>query len=318
VLSTARITDKLQAQTEGKINWFAVASRDEKRAKKHAKAHGYERSYGSYEELLADPDVDAIYNPLPNGLHVPWSVKALRAGKHVLCEKPLTWAPSAADHAFDIAERKGRVLAEAFMWRHHPQVAKARELIAGGAIGELHQLRAAHTFYLDDPDDVRLRLELEGGALQDLGCYCISAARTLSGAEPERVYGEAQMTGGVDLTFSATLRFPGDVLAVIDCSFAGGPRTERVEAIGTLGTVALNDPWHAVRPVVELITEKGVEEIDCGQPYSNYLLEMKDFEAAVAGEKAPLLGRDDAVAQARVIEALYASADRKEPVWLRN
>jgi predicted dehydrogenase len=124
--------------------------------------------------------------------------------------------------------------------------------------------------------------------------------------------------GGVDLTFSGTLRMPGDVLAVIDCSFAGGPRTERLEAIGTLGTIALNDPWHAVKPIVELITEDGTEEIDCGQPYSNYLLEMQDFEAAVAGEKEPLLGREDAVAQARVIDALYASADKKEPVWLKD
>jgi predicted dehydrogenase len=319
VLSTARITDKLQSQTEGEMNWFAVASRDSKRAAKHAKKHGYERSYGSYEELLADPDVDAIYIPLPNGMHVPWSIKALEAGKHVLCEKPLTWAVTEADRAFDVADREGRILAEAFMWRHHPQVAKARALVADGAIGELHQLRASHTFHLNDLADVRLQRDLEGGALQDLGCYCISAVRTLGGSEPERVYGEAEMTkDGVDLTFSATLRFPGDVLAVIDCSFAGGPRTERVEAVGNLGTVALNDPWHAVKPIVELITEDGVEEIDCGQPYSNYLLEMQDFEAAVAGEKEPLLGRADAVAQASVIEALYASADRKEAVWLKD
>lgn len=319
VLSTARITDKLQSQTEGKMNWFAVASRDAARAAQHAKEHGYERSYGSYEALLADPDVDAIYNPLPNGLHVPWSIKALEAGKHVLCEKPLTWSVKEAGMVFDLAEGQGKLLAEAFMWRHHPQVAKARELIATGKIGDLHQLRASHSFYLDDPSDVRLQLELEGGALQDLGCYCISGVRTLGGAEPERVYGEAQMTdGGVDLTFSATLRMPGDVLAVIDCSFAGGPRTERLEAVGTLGTIALNDPWHAVEPIVELITESGAEEFDCGQPYSNYLLEMRNFEAAVASEDKPLLGREDAVAQARVLEALYASARQKEPVWLKD
>jgi xylose dehydrogenase (NAD/NADP) len=319
VLSTARITDKLQEQTNGEMNWFAVASRNKGRAQKHAKSHGYERAYGSYEELLADPDVDAIYNPLPNGMHLPWSIKAIEAGKHVLCEKPLTWSPIAAQRAFDIAEREGRILAEAFMWRHHPQVAKARELITGGKIGDLHQLRASHTFHLTDPGDVRLQEYLEGGSLQDLGCYCVSAVRTLSGAEPERVYGEAEMTdGGVDLTFSGTLRMPGDVLAVIDCSFAGGPRTERVEAVGNLGTVVLNDPWHAVKPVVELITESGTEEFDCGQPYSNYLLEMQNFEAAVAGAAEPLLGRDDALAQATTIEALYASAEKKEPVWLKD
>ena len=312
ILSTANITDKLLDSGTDQ-EFVAVGSRDGARAEAYAREKGIARAHGSYEALLADPDVDAIYNPLPNALHVEWSIRALEAGKHVLCEKPLSRRPDEVDRAFDVAEREGRVLAEAFMWRHHPQVARARELLDGGAIGDLRVIRTHFAFRAADPDDIRLQAELDGGGLMDVGCYCVSGCRTLAGAEPERAYGELVSGGhGVDVSLAATLRFPGDVLAHLDCglSYPGG---SLLAAAGTEGSFALADPWHGNDAVIELRRADGsVERIDAG-PANSYALELADFEAAVRGESSPLLGRDDALGQARTIAALYTSAERNAP-----
>ncbi len=312
VLSTANITDKLLDSGTDQ-EFVAVGSRDGARAEAYAREKGIARAHDSYEALLADPDVDAIYNPLPNALHVEWSIRALEAGKHVLCEKPLSRRPDDVDRAFDVAEREGRVLAEAFMWRHHPQVARARELLDGGAIGDLRIIRAHFAFKAADPDDIRLQAELDGGGLMDVGCYCVSGCRTLAGAEPERAWAEMVPGGhGVDVSLAATLRFPGDVLAHLDCglSYPGG---SLLAAAGTEGSFALADPWHGNDAVIELRRADGsVERIDAG-PANSYALELADFEAAVLGQQPPLLGRDDALGQARTIAALYTSAERNAP-----
>ena len=312
ILSTANITDKLLDSGTDQ-EFVAVGSRDGTRAEAYAREKGIARAHGSYEALLADSDVDAIYNPLPNALHVEWSIRALEAGKHVLCEKPLSRRPEDVDRAFDVAEREGRVLAEAFMWRHHPQVARARELLDGGAIGDLRIIRAHFAFPVADPDDIRLQPSLDGGGLMDVGCYCVSGCRTLAGAEPERAWAEAVPGGhGVDVALAATLRFPGDVLAHLDCglSYPGG---SLLAAAGTEGSFALADPWHGNDAVIELRrADDSVERIDAG-PANSYALELADFEAAVRGERPPLLGRDDALGQARTIAALYTSAERNAP-----
>ena len=312
ILSTANITDKL-LDSGSDQEFVAVGSRDGARAEAYAREKGIARAHGSYEALLADPDVDAIYNPLPNALHVEWSIRALEAGKHVLCEKPLSRRPEDVDRAFDVAEREGRVLAEAFMWRHHPQVARARELLDSGAIGDLRVVRAHFAFRAGNPDDIRLQAALDGGGLMDVGCYCVSGCRTLAGAEPERAWAELVPGGhGVDVALAATLRFPGDVLAHFDCglSYPGG---SLLAAAGTEGSFALADPWHGNDAVIELRRADGsVERIDAG-PANSYALELADFEAAVRGEGSPLLGRDDALGQARTIAALYTSAERNAP-----
>ena len=311
VLSTANITDKLLDSGTDQ-EFVAVGSRDLGRAQAFASEHGIARAHGSYEELLADPEVDAIYNPLPNSLHVEWSIKALEAGKHVLCEKPMSRHPDEVDRAFDVAEREGRVLEEAFMWRHHPQVARTRELIAAGDIGDLRVIRAAFAFVAADPNDIRLQADLDGGGLMDVGCYCVSGCRTLASAEPVRGYAEYIPGGiGVDVALAATLRFPGDVVAHFDCgvSYLGG---DQLEAVGSEGSVFLDDPWHGREAVIELRRNGLVERIETG-PANSYALELADFEAAVRGEDPPLLTRADAVAQARAIEALYTSAERNVP-----
>jgi xylose dehydrogenase (NAD/NADP) len=312
ILSTANITDLLLSSGTDQ-EFVAVGSRDGARAEAYAREKGIARAHGSYEALLADPDIDAIYNPLPNALHVEWSIRALEAGKHVLCEKPLTRRPEEVERAFDVAEREGRVLAEAFMWRHHPQAARARELLDAGAIGDLRVIRAHFAFKAADPDDIRLQADLDGGGLMDVGCYCVSGCRMLAGAEPERAWADFVPGGhGVDVTMVATLRFPGEVLAHLDCglSYPGG---SLLAAAGTDGSFALTDPWHGNDAVIELRRADGsVERIDAG-PANSYALELADFEAAVRGERRPLLGRDDALAQARTIAALYTSAERNAP-----
>jgi xylose dehydrogenase (NAD/NADP) len=312
ILSTANITDKLLDSGTDQ-EFVAVASRDGARAEAYAREKGIARAHASYEALLADPDVDAIYNPLPNALHAEWSIRALEAGKHVLCEKPFSRHPEDVERAFDVAEREGRVLAEAFMWRHHPQVARARQLLDGGAIGDLRMLRAHFAFKAVDPDDIRLQAELDGGGLMDVGSYCVSGCRALAGAEPERAWAELIPGGhGVDVALAATLRFPGDVLAHFDCglSYPGG---SLLAACGSEGSFTLSDPWHGNDAVIELRGADGsVERIDAG-PANSYALELADFEAAVRGERPPLLSRDDALAQARTIAALYTSAERNAP-----
>jgi D-xylose 1-dehydrogenase (NADP+, D-xylono-1,5-lactone-forming) len=308
VLSTARITQKL-LRSGTDHEFVAVASRSSARAQAYAAEHGIARAHGSYEALLEDPEVEAVYVPLPNSMHVEWSIRALEAGKHVLCEKPMSRRPEEVERAFAVAEREGLVLAEAFMWRHHPQLRRARELIAQGAIGRLRLVRAAFSFPLADPGDVRLQAELDGGGLMDVGCYCVSGCRALAGAEPERVSAEqirSPPRDGVDVVLAATLRFPGDVLGVLDCGLALDNRDE-LEAAGDEGSLLLDDPWHGREATIELRRAGEAERVDVAQA-SAYALELADFEAAARGGADPLLGREDALGQARAIAALYRSA----------
>ncbi len=312
LLSTANINDRLLGSGTDQ-EFVAVASRDRSRAEAYAAAKGIARAHGSYEDLLADPEVDAIYNPLPNSMHVDWSIRALQAGKHVLSEKPLSRHPEDVERAFDAADAAGLVLAEAFMWRHHPQAKEAVRLVASGAIGALRAIRAAFAFKGSDPEDVRLKASLDGGGLMDVGSYCISGCRTLAGAEPERGYLEVLEGGdGVDVAAAGLLRFGGDVFAHFDCGLAY-PGGAYLSAVGTGGTVFLGDPWHAKDPVIELRRDGETERIEAGRGENSYALELADFAAAVAGEREPLLGRADALGQARTIAALYQSAEKGTP-----
>ena len=308
-LSTARINGLvLDGARESELAEFvAVASRDRTRGERFAREHGIERVHDSYEALLADDEVEAVYIPLPNSMHVDWSVRALEAGKHVLSEKPLARDPDAAERAFAAAERAGRLLSEGFMWRHHPQTRRLAELVAEGAVGELRLVRSSFSFLLDDPENVRLSAELEGGSLMDVGCYCVSASRLFGGELPESVYGQARMDDGVDVRFAATLRFPGDVTASFDCGFDMVARHD-LELVGTEGSLFAADPWHSRRPGIERRGPDGeLERIEVARANS-YALELDDMSVAIRDGGSPLLGRDDALGQARTIEALYASA----------
>ena len=309
ILSTARIGHRL---VEGAANTHtaeivAVASRDAARARAFADGHGIARAHGSYDALLADPEVDAVYVPLPNSMHVEWTKRALEAGKHVLCEKPMDRRPAQVERAFAVAQKAGLILSEAFMWRHNPQTARLRELLDDGAIGEVRLVRAAFSFMLDREVDVRLDPALHGGALMDVGCYAVSGARFVVGSEPLRATAEV-VTGptGVDMRLTAMLRFGGDVVATIDCGLDLTSRSE-LEVAGTQGRIVLRDPWHCVEPGI--VVERGYErEVVDVAVADSYALELADMAAAIGGEREPLLGRADAVGQARVIQALYRSA----------
>jgi xylose dehydrogenase (NAD/NADP) len=316
IVSTADINRKVipGAQASPKVDLVAVASRDQARADAYAKEWGIERAYGSYEALLADPAIEAVYISLPNTMHCEWSVKALEAGKHVLCEKPLSRHPDEVAAAFDTAERTGRLLSEAFMYRHNPQTRRLQELVADGAIGELRLIRSTFSYSLYDESNIRLRVDVEGGALMDVGCYTVSGSRLLGG-EPERVYGDGWVgPSGTDWVFTGSLRFPGDVLATFDCGTAL-PNRDELEAIGSEGSLFLDDPWHCKVPVIEVRREDGVERIEL-PPEDSYRLELENVSDAIRGEGELLLGRDDAMGQARVLEALHASATSAAPVTL--
>jgi D-xylose 1-dehydrogenase (NADP+, D-xylono-1,5-lactone-forming) len=316
ILSTADINRKVipGAHASDKVELVAVASRDEARADAYAKEWGIPRAYGSYEALLADPEIEAVYISLPNTMHAEWSIRAVEAGKHVLCEKPFTRHPDEVTAAWDAADRAGRLLSEAFMWRHNPQTRRLSQLVAEGAIGELRLVRSAFSYSLYDHANIRLRTELEGGSLMDVGCYNVSGSRLLAG-EPERCFGEAWYgPSGTDWVFAGTMRFPGDVIATFDCGTAMTGRDE-LEAIGSEGSLFLDDPWHCTHPVIELRRDDGAERIEI-EPQDSYRLELENLSDAIRGEAELLLGREDALGQARTLEALHASATESAPVSL--
>jgi predicted dehydrogenase len=300
------------AQESDKVDLVAVASRDQARADAYAREWGIPRAYGSYEALLADPEIEAVYISLPNTMHAEWSIRALDAGKHVLCEKPFTRHPEEVEAAWDAADRNGRLLTEAFMYRHHPQTKRLVELVREGAIGELRLVRSAFSYSLYDEANIRLRVDVEGGALMDVGCYNVSGSRLLAG-EPERVWGEAWFgPSGTDWVFAGTMRFPGDVIATFDCGTALSNRDE-LEAIGSEGSLFLDNPWHCTTPVIELRREDGVERIDVERA-NPYRLELENLSDAIRGEAELLLGREDARGQARALAALHESATTRRPV----
>jgi D-xylose 1-dehydrogenase (NADP+, D-xylono-1,5-lactone-forming) len=308
LLSTARINRQLLAgaSTTDAVDVVAVASRDEDRAQAYAAEHGLERAHGSYEALLADPEVDAVYISLPNSLHVPWSVRALEAGKHVLCEKPLARRPEEAERAFAVAEREGRVLAEAFMWRHHPQTKRLVEIVEEGTIGELRLVRCAFSFPLAELADVRLQPELDGGSLMDVGCYCVSATRLLAGEPEEFSAVQVLAPSGVDVRFAGAMRHPRGVVSHFDCAF-DLPNRGRIEAVGSDGSILVPDPWHVRSPGLELRRGDTSEPIEI-EHADSYGLELADFARGIAGRAEPLLGRADAVGQAHALAALYDAA----------
>jgi predicted dehydrogenase len=288
----------------------AAGSRNLDRAKEFASRFGIARAHGSYEALLADPEVDAVYIGAPNSLHHSMTLMALEAGKHVLCEKPYSRHPEQVAEAFDAAEAAGLLLMEAYMWRHSPRTRRFMELLP--EVGELVLIRSTFSFALTDTGDVRLAPALDGGALMDVGCYPISGSRLITGAEPVRVFGE-QILGrsGVDERFSGILRFPSGLVAEIAADFHSVQRS--LEVVGTRGTLLSRDPW---------LSELGGIELN-GRPEpvvpdDAYRLEMENLSAAILGRGRPLLGRADALAQARAIDALYRSAASGEAVSLEG
>lgn len=312
VLSTANIGAKAVApaiarSANGRL--LAVASRSASKAEEYAERLGSERHYGSYQALLDDPDVDAVYIPLPNSLHLEWTVKALEAGKHVLCEKPLALSAAECLSMHAAARLSGRRLMEAFMYRFHPRIAEARALIAGGELGVVRLIRAAFGFTVADPTNIRLRPELGGGSLMDVGCYCVDVARLLLAAEPDEAEARAVWSGsGVDVHLLGQLRFAETYLR-FDCSL-DTVRQEYVEVVGTEGRMRLDQAFlpGTAPTAIDMVTRAGGEKTIAVPGVDEYQLMVERFAEAVLTGTEPHYSALHAAAGMAAIEALYASA----------
>ena len=297
---------------------IAVASRSPETATAYAKSWGIPRAYGSYDELLADPEIDIIYNSLPNSLHAEWSIKALRMGKHVLCEKPLATSVADVDRIKATAQLTGKVVAEAFMYRHHPQTILVKQMADLGEVGNLQLIRGSFCYTNSRSDNPRLDPSLGGGSLWDVGCYPIGFARYLTGEEPVTVFGQ-QVTGptGVDLLFAGELCFPSGVIAQFDCSFIS-PSKSLIEITGEQGRITIPEPYKP-RKKTQIFLEKGGRTTSINvKGMELYQGEIEDIENAVLGGKPTLISLEDSRSNIATIEALYLSARSSQPFMLHN
>ncbi len=318
LLSTAKINSALitPLRASARNRLTAVASRSQASADAYAAEWKIERAFGSYEAMLADPDIDVIYNSLPNHLHTEWTIKAMRAGKHVLCEKPMGLTTAEVDAIAAAAKTYGKVVTEAFMYRHHPQTLKARELVQNGAIGKLQALRGAFTFKIDTEVNIRLDAAMGGGSIWDVGCYPISYARFIVGAEPLEVFGQ-QIKGvsGIDDSFFGQMKFPGDVFAQFDSGFRTPFRTH-MEIIGSDGTLTISAPFKpGLDEKISLYRADKTELIDI-PPQELYIGEVEDIADCILLGKAQHMSLADSRANTAVIQALLKSAETGQLVQL--
>jgi D-xylose 1-dehydrogenase (NADP+, D-xylono-1,5-lactone-forming) len=264
--------------------------------------------FDDYDALLGSPDVDAVYVPLPNSLHAEWTLKAIAAGKHVLCEKPFALNAAEAESAVEAARGTNLILMEGFMYRFHPQMRRLGELVRGGAIGEVRQVVAEFGHRVDDPEDVRIIGSLGGGSLGDVGCYCVSGVRLAFGSEPKRATAFARYADdGADEELAGVLEFDGG-LGFVSCSTSSA-RRERLEVVGTDGRVTLHAPFRADKAGGTLKISRGVEldaeHFETGAPY---LVELEEFAAAIREGREPAVGPAEILGNARAINALLDSA----------
>jgi predicted dehydrogenase len=316
VLSTAKIARQyvIPAVQQSRLGTVrAIASRDPVRARSVAEEFDIEKACGSYEELLADPDVDAVYNPLPNHLHVPWSIRALAAGKHVLCEKPIGLSAAEAEELVAAAAARPRLkVMEAFMYRFHPQWQTARELVHAGRIGQLRTIQTFFCYHNADPRNIRNQRDIGGGALMDIGCYAVSLSRFIFAAEPVRVLGHVERDPalGVDRLTSAVLEFYQGT-STFTCSTQLAPY-QRVNIFGTTGRVEIEIPFNAPvdRPTRIWLQRGPVAEEMPFDTCNQYTLQTDAFARAVLDDAAVPTPLADAVANMRVIERVLASAEQ--------
>lgn len=319
VLSAAAIAVKKVIPAMQKSEWSeiaAIASRDLARAQEAAKSLGIPKAYGSYEELLADPDIEAIYNPLPNQLHVPWTIKAAEAKKHVLCEKPLSLTVAEAKSLLPVRDRTGVKIGEAFMVRTHPQWLRARELVRSGRIGELHSIQGFFSYFNVNPQNIRNRPETGGGALMDIGCYLIHNSRFMFGEEPEQVSAivERDPEMLIDRLTSAILDFPSGQ-SIFTCSTQLVPY-QRMQFFGTKGRIEIEIPFNAPndRPT-RIFIDDGRDLFGGGittEPFpvcDQYTLQGDAFSRAIREDSPVPVSLEDAIKNMAVIEATFRSGE---------
>ena len=317
-LSTSRINKVMfePLRTYGRNHLLAVASRDKNRAIEYAREKNIERAYGSYAELIEDEDVDVVYNALPNHLHAEWTIKAVEAGKHVLCEKPLALSLEDVDAISTAAKKNKKIVTEAFMFRTHAQTKLVKDIVESGKLGKIKMIRSNFTFVMTNQDDYRWKPEMGGGSLWDIGCYPLSYARTILAAEPIEVFG-CQVTGctGIDESFIAHIRFPGDVFAHFDCSIKI-PFRVFMEIVGDEASLRIPRPFNpGSMETLELVRPKETETITI-QGTIPYLSEVEDIADAILNNKSPVISLADSRANVAAILALFESAKTGKSVFL--
>jgi predicted dehydrogenase len=319
LLSTADINHALiEPLRESKRNRLvAVASRTREKAEAYAHEFDIPRAHGTYEALIADPDVDVIYNPLPNHMHTEWTIKAVQAGKHVLVEKPIALRPEDVDAMQAAAQKHGRIVAEAFMYRHHPQTLKAREIVAGGGLGPIQLIQAGLTTQLGRPGNYRYDPAMGGGGVWDLGCYPVSYARLLLGVEPLEVFGwQVTSDSGIDDVFAGQLRFPGEVFAQFDCSFRA-PYRGHVDVIGGDAIMHIARPFHPgadeTADQIQIQRSEGIEAVAIPAA-GMYIGEVEDMAEAVLDGKPQRVSLADSRGNVAALCALLESARSGKPV----
>ncbi|QMV43394.1 Gfo/Idh/MocA family protein [Cohnella cholangitidis] len=323
ILGCAAIADRavipaIQASLTGEL--IGIASRDENKAKAKAEQFNIPKSYGSYEAMLADPEIDAIYIPLPNHMHKEWTIAAANTGKHILCEKPLALNAAEAQEMVDYCKEAGVHLAEAFMYRHHPRIARVKEIIASGEIGELRAIRGVFTYNgAESKGDIRHVKAWGGGGLYDVGVYPLSAARLIMGIEPEAVTVRALFSpehGDVDMMASGLVEFPGNVALTFDCGMWAAFRNE-LEIVGTAGTITLKPSFLPSKENDDITIQVG-DAIRKEGPYGvdAYVAQSDQFARVVWGEEAPAYPAQDAVASMKLVDACIESARSRRRIVL--
>lgn len=310
LLSTARINRALikPINASKRTRLLAVASRSISSAEAYAREWKIPRAHGSYEALLADPEIDVVYNSLPNHLHAEWTIKALQAGKHVLCEKPIALSLSELDGMAQAAKKSGTVLAEAFMYRHHKQTLKVKEIIDSGEIGKIQLIKGAFTFTLDREDNYRWMTKMGGGSIWDVGCYPISYARMLVGAEPVEVFGwQVTGQGGSDDSFIGQMKFNDGIHAQFDCGFRS-PSRSMIEVVGSEATLSIPNPFKPGLKNEVFLTRKEKTKKITVSGTELYLGEVEDMCDVILFGKAPRLSVEDSRKNVAVILALLKSA----------
>jgi D-xylose 1-dehydrogenase (NADP+, D-xylono-1,5-lactone-forming) len=319
LLCTARINRSVipPIRLSKRSELVAVASRTRESASRYAATWEIPHFYSSYEDLLADPEIDVIYNSLPNALHAEWSIKAMQMGKHVLCEKPLTINVNEAEAVMTASKNTGRIITEAFMYRHHPQTLLVKQMIDDGKIGKIQLIRGSFCYSNTRPSDIRFDPALGGGSLWDIGCYPISYTRYLTGKEPTEVFGyQVTNPNGVDLSFAGQLLFPGRVISQFECSFVTPYKVE-MEITGDKGRIKIPDPYKPGKRAKIYFQHKGQEQIINIKGPELYQGEIEDLEDAILLEKPARISLEESRGNISTIEALYQSAQRSIPVTSR-
>lgn len=318
LLSTARINRALinPLNASKRTRLLAVASRNISSADAYAREWKIPRAHGSYEALLADPEIDVIYNSLPNHLHAEWTIEALRAGKHVLCEKPLALTLGEVDAMIAASKETGKVLAEAFMYRHHAQTLKVKEIVDSGILGKLQLIKGAFTFKITRAGDYRLVKEMGGGSIWDVGCYPISYARMVVGEEPVEVFGwQVEGAGGSDESFIGQMRFQNGVYAQFDSGFKS-PFRSYMEVVGSDAVLKIPAPFKPGIKNELYLAHGNAEEKTKVDGAELYLGEVEDMCDAIVLNKPSQISLEDSRGNIAVILALIESANSKKPVLL--